>query len=82
VAQTTRMSDAGTTVDPSGIVGSGWKRARGPWMTLTFVGSDWLSNATAITFVAGMRGTWTHTGSAPILGGGLASKTAPPQHNA
>lgn len=39
------------------------------------VGSDWLSNATAITFAAGMRGAWTHhTGSAPILGGGLVGK--------
>jgi hypothetical protein len=47
------------------------------------VGSDWLSNATAITFAAGMRGGMDPSHRfCPNFWGRACRQTAPPQHNA
>jgi hypothetical protein len=80
VAKTMRMSDAGgLQVDPVGLLEVAGK-GPGPLDDAGFLaGSDWLSNATAITFVPGMeRGMDPSHRFRPNFGGRACRQTAPP----
>jgi hypothetical protein len=75
------MSDAGgLQVDPVGLLEVAGK-GPGPLDDAGFLaGSDWLSNATAITFVPGMeRGMDPSHRFRPNFGGRACRQTAPPR---